>query len=1050
MNSAEKQAVLDYVQSKDPDGELIRRMVPDVDYRGGVIEYNPAAVRLVRAITQLNDEEYVRAYLFVFLVRELGYRPGPEIFEFEQEYSIGRPGKRQKGARVDIVLRYPPDWPDVDSRGRAFLFIECKAPEKYESDRQYLRGQLFDLARQEIPTPVFGVYYTVNVGAAGVILDRASIIDLTAFPTFQKWDDDGQPATDLIPAQYGIPGRIVYANIDEPSATQRPLRQDVGRAEFERLRSDLHNIVWGGGGTNNNDVFVILVRLFLCRIYDELETNVGEAYRFQRLARTDGSLESPDELVERMSALFKEAATAYLGYSAVEIDETTPFERKKVSSSKLAFVVEQIQDVSLTRNSSRSEGDLLGEFFEGIVSQDFTQSKGQFFTHVNIVKFCLDLLGMGDVARLMFTKQRDEQGRPRLPYIIDPSAGSGTFIVEAMKAVTAAIVPLLAGKLTQRQREFAVAHFGPDSPNLWAREFVYGIEPNADLGLATKVNMILHGDGSTNTFVTSGLLPFSEYQSATRNHVLAASSRVEAHPYSKPLNERFDFVVTNPPFSVSLSEEEKRSLGSNFELAAAARSETLFVERWYQLLREGGKFAAVLPESVLDTSTALSFRLYLLRYFHVEAIVSLPYVAFKPFTSTKTCVVMARKKTAAEVKAWSDAWGLAEKVLRQSVRKLSTDDEVKVRAACAAILWEHPAELFENGDLAQIVELASEAAKDESHWVFRSVLRDASFDAPIFMAEPQHVGYKRRKGLEDLRRPNDLVGDEDPSASDENEGSDPDDSEARDAETATPESGDADAAASDGDASPSVLAAFRLGVGASESSRFGFWVRLSDAGARAGLRLDPKFHVLWSLKQGRVFEGYEGTTVRVGDLLVAATRAKVLKGPLEDQRGLVELEDVEARTGRLLNVTQVEEVGSDKIVFGESEIAISKLEPYLGKVFINNPSAAWIGSTEWLTYKTASEDVEVDYVKHLLLLPSMLEAYRCLQSGKRHARFNERDFLDLQVPRLSAGEIAALAQKARRGEEIIERLRRRMARATASIGQLYVDEFARHASGGTN
>jgi len=263
------------------------------------------------------------------------------------------------------------------------------------------------------------------------------------------------------------------------------------------------------------------------------------------------------------------------------------------------------------------------------------------------------------------------------------------------------------------------------------------------------------------------------------------------------------------------------------------------------------------------------------------------------------------------------------------------------------------------------------------------------------------------------------------------------------AESAAPDGDDVDAPASNGEAPPSVLAAFRAGVGTSGSSRFGFWVRLSNAGARAGLRLDPKFHVLWSLKQGRVFEGYEGATVRVGDLLMAATRAKVVKGPLEEQRGLIELEDVEARTGRLLNVTQVEEVGSDKIVFGDSEIAISKLEPYLGKVFINNPSLAWIGSTEWLTYQTASEDVDVDYVKHLLLLPSMLEAYRCLQSGKRHARFNERDFLDLQVPRLSAGEIAELAQKARRGEEIIERLRKRMARAVASIGQLYVDEFAR-------
>lgn len=1008
MTRAHKEAIISYIEREDPDGELVKRIEPNDTFSGGTIEYEPDAVLLHRAITKLGDEEYVRAYLFVYLVRELGYRAGPDTIEFEREYSIGRPGKRSKGARVDVVLRYPADWAEEEERGRAFLFIECKAPQKYDGDRQYLKGQVFDLARQEEPRPRYGVYYTTEAGTdAEPVLDRAAIVDLDEFTSFEAWDEAGQPATDLLPSQYGLPERIRYANVEEPTQTERPLRTDVNRAEFERLRDELHNIVWGGGGTNNNDVFVVLVRLFLCRIYDELETAAGDAYRFQRHARSDGSLENPEELVDRISELFGEAAQDYLGYSADEVAETTPFERKKVAPSKIAFVVEQLQGISLTRNTARGEGDTLGEFFEGIVAQDFTQTKGQFFTHVNLVHFCLELAELGASARRVFLHEKDEQGRPRLPYIIDPSAGSGTFVVEAMKAGTRSLRPLLSERLTNRQREFAAVSFGPASPNQWAREYIYGIEPNADLGLATKVNMILHGDGSTNVFVTSGLLPFVDYASASRNHVLAASKTPEGHPYSKALNESFDFVFTNPPFSITLSDEEKKKLGGSFELASSSRSEALFIERWYQLLREGGRVAAVLPESILDTSTGLAARLYLYERFEIEAVVALPYVAFKPFTSTKTCVLLARKRSADDVAAWRSAWKAAEKRHRKAMRDLDSDTPKK-QAAAVSVLLDEPVATGEGPPSEETLDRAREAGRDGRRWVFERVSSEASLDHPIFMAEPEHVGYKRRKGLEDLDRPNDLFSAYD--LSDE---------------------------PLEGDPPPSVLRTFREGFSTDGDPRYGFWVRLSDIGRRSPLRCDPKYHLLWTFQRGRVFEEYDGPLVRVGDLIRPADRSKMPKGPLDEPVGLIELEDVEARTSTLLNVTEVEELGSDKVVFGNADFAISKLEPYLGKVLKNDPDEDWVGSTEWLPYVLTEDAADTDYVRYLLLLPEMLDAYRCLQSGKRHARFNESDFLDLLVPAADEEEQEQIAETARENEALIGQLRAQIEDARGAIDKAF-------------
>ena len=61
-------------------------------------------------------------------------------------------GKGAKGGRVGLI-RYPNDWSDSAKRGSTFLFVECKEPEEYDADRKYLEGQLFNLAKQELPTP---------------------------------------------------------------------------------------------------------------------------------------------------------------------------------------------------------------------------------------------------------------------------------------------------------------------------------------------------------------------------------------------------------------------------------------------------------------------------------------------------------------------------------------------------------------------------------------------------------------------------------------------------------------------------------------------------------------------------------------------------------------------------------------------------------------------------------------------------------------------------------------------------------------------------------
>lgn len=106
--------------------------------------------------------------------------------------------------------------------------------------------------------------------------------------------------------------------------------------------------------------------------------------------------------------------------------------------------------------------------------------------------------------------------------------------------------------------------------------------------------------------MTSGLLPFSDYCIQDRPTILEMHEEYQ--------NEKFDIVLSNPPFSLKLTPDEKKSVEKAFS-GELKISEDLFIERWYQLLRpETWGFLCVLPESVCDTPTELDTRIY---YYHI-------------------------------------------------------------------------------------------------------------------------------------------------------------------------------------------------------------------------------------------------------------------------------------------------------------------------------------------------------------------------------------------------------------------------------------------------
>lgn len=723
-------------------------------------------------ISKFKPEEVVRAFILAKLVNELGYRP--ENIEIEKEYEIGRP--KVNKPRIDIIVR--------DVSGNAFLYIELKRPEEYEKDKdEVIEKQLFNLASQEKgqgKNVKYLVLYTFEI-IDREIKDKCILIDYNKFPSFDEWKDV-RDFIDELPANYGKPQKEPYVK-----GGKKDLETKFSPEQLDAIRKNLHNVLWGGGGTDDNDVFSSLVNIILAKIQDESEKKTGEKYDFQIFESKDGeSFETNNELFDRINKLYRRALEQRLNILEENIlKKSFVVDENKFSLNKLKYTISELERFGFVDGKNSFSGkDILGDFFESIIREGFKQSKGQFFTHINIVRFLLWGLQLDKLAINRVNKDLE------LPYLIDPSAGSGTFLIEYMKFITNNLKRRFKNILNETRdiEDKFQQWFIPDHrENKWAEKYIYGIETNFNLGTATKVNMILHGDGSTNIFVKDGLLPFNFYDKESAPNFLKQYNKDKAY-FDKEVNGQFDVIISNPPFSVVLDKDTQKYVKKEFVFGDKKNSENLFIERWYQLLKPNGRLGVVLPESVYDTTENKYIRLFIYKYFKIKAVVSLPQLTFEPFTSTKTSLLFAQKKTKEEINKWNELWDaysnewnklktrcenliavyIDEKDRNKlpSIKDITEKDEKKILSKMLKNY--HSEENDKNLSSKELIKKYQDEIKElckydndtkdifgfvNTWWVFGEVAKKLNYK--IFMAEVENIGYKRTKrGLKPM--PNEL------------------------------------------------------------------------------------------------------------------------------------------------------------------------------------------------------------------------------------------------------------------------------------------------------
>lgn len=359
------------------------------------------------------------------------------------------------------------------------------------------------------------------------------------------------------------------------------------------------------GVTRDESLAQQLINLIFCKIYDEKYTKPTDMVNFR-----SGVGEPVDEVKSRILKIFEGVKERYT--DVIESDDNIILD-----SNSIAYVVGQLQRYCLLEASR----DAVGDAFEVFIGHALKGAQGQFFTPKNVVKMIVNMMDI----------QPNEK-------IIDPFCGSGGFLVEALKNVWNKSEKN-NNELGWPEREIEI------EKQKIAIENFRGIDKDDFLSKVCKAQMAILGDGRGGVFCENSLDIPNRWQAKTQDKIA--------------LN-KFDVVITNPPYGSKIKIDDKEIL-KQFEVGLKWKKDkntgqwikdkmkendtpqNLAIERCMQFLKPGGRMALVLPDGIYGNDSLGYIRKYLLDNGRVLAIVDLPKETFMPHTSTKTTVILIHK-----------------------------------------------------------------------------------------------------------------------------------------------------------------------------------------------------------------------------------------------------------------------------------------------------------------------------------------------------------------------------------------------------------------------
>lgn len=412
----------------------------------------------------------------------------------------------------------------------------------------------------------------------------------------------------------------------------------------ERL-DRITNVLWAGGVTNpftyveqigyliflklldeEEDARVRRARITDAKVTDTLFPGTAERYRWRawRVRSGDALVKLlRDEVFPYLGSLeaggaktdTRDEVAAYFRDARLEIQDPAVLKR----------VIDELDQIEFNKLGPDVKGDLF-EYLLQYLGKENQQVLGQMRTPRQIRAFMVEMVAP-EFADTIY----------------DPACGTGGFLVDALGYVLARYseapeeVPIYGEEWLERQgltlaqakgRYPQLLTYrkgrGDKLPGPWIQveRAIYGTDVSRQMLRIATMNLILHG-------VRRATLK--------RANVLSRQGGLSDQDRAR----RYRVVLSNPPFAGELQKDSIRDdLGTT-----AKKSELLFLALMMDVLAPGGRCAVVVPDGLLFGSTGAhkELRRKLVMSLDLQAVVSLPAGAFKPYAGVKTSVLVFRR-----------------------------------------------------------------------------------------------------------------------------------------------------------------------------------------------------------------------------------------------------------------------------------------------------------------------------------------------------------------------------------------------------------------------
>ncbi|MDR0329515.1 MAG: N-6 DNA methylase [Rickettsia sp.] len=238
-------------------------------------------------------------------------------------------------------------------------------------------------------------------------------------------------------------------------------------------------------------------------------------------------------------------------------------------------IICELSKLNLTASDSDVNGDAFEYFLKNAYQGIKIKDLGEYFTPRNIVRTMISMVN------------------PKIgETIYDPFCGTGGFLIEAFRYL----------KIR--------TSFNDEMQNILRKKTIYGSEITVNARIA-KMNMILFGDGHSNI----------KKQDTISDYV----------------NQKYDIVITNPPYS------QQTRFGYLYPIQSS-NGDAICALHCFEALKLGGRGCLLVKENFLsDRGDVGKVREYVFNNSSNVSIVSLPRKLFEPYTPTKTSIVYFEK-----------------------------------------------------------------------------------------------------------------------------------------------------------------------------------------------------------------------------------------------------------------------------------------------------------------------------------------------------------------------------------------------------------------------